>query len=88
MQRFKEIAEILNDAVNSVTGYSDKLQIASIGTFTECQDASVDKTAYYCMNADRIGNFQSSLEDIFRQERAKKVCNVVIVSVMIWTYCT
>ena len=72
MRRFKEIAGILNDAINYVTGQSGKLQIASIATFTECQDASVDKTAYYCMNADRIGNFQSSLEDIFCQERARK----------------
>ena len=80
----------LNDAVNSVTGHSDKLKIASIGTFTECQDASVDKTAYYCMNADRIGigNFHLSLEDIFRQERAKKVCNVVIVKCYNWRYRT
>ena len=73
MRRFKEIAGILNDAVNSVTGHSDKLQMASIATFTECQDASVDTADYYCMNADRIGNFKTSVEDIFRQERAKKV---------------
>ena len=73
MRRFKEIAEIFNDAVNSVTGQSGKLQMASIATFTECQDASVDTADYYCMNADRIGNFQTSLEDIFHHEKNKRV---------------
>ena len=73
MRRFKKIAEILNDAVNSVTGQSNKLQMASIAAFTECQDVSVDTADYYCMNADRIGNFKTSVEDIFRQERTKKV---------------